>query len=31
MLMKFGDLQSAERIFDSIKKKDIIIYSAMIK
>ncbi|CAF1470179.1 unnamed protein product, partial [Rotaria sordida] len=31
MLMKFGDVQSAERIFDSIKKKDIITYSAMIK
>ncbi|CAF5062332.1 unnamed protein product, partial [Rotaria sp. Silwood1] len=31
MLMKFGDAQSAERIFDSIKTKDIITYSAMIK
>ncbi|CAF4340690.1 unnamed protein product, partial [Rotaria sordida] len=31
MLIKFGDVQSAERIFDSIKKKNIITYNAMIK
>ncbi|CAF0886287.1 unnamed protein product, partial [Rotaria sordida] len=31
MLMKFGDVQSAERVFHSIKKKDIISYNAMIK
>ncbi|CAF4383385.1 unnamed protein product, partial [Rotaria sordida] len=31
MLMKFGDVQSAERIFDSIKKKDIIFFGAMMK
>ncbi|CAF5083990.1 unnamed protein product, partial [Rotaria sp. Silwood1] len=29
MLMKFGDVQSAARIFDSIKTKDIITYNAM--
>ncbi|CAF4954602.1 unnamed protein product, partial [Rotaria sp. Silwood1] len=29
MLMKFGDVQSAERIFDSIKKKNIISYGAL--
>ncbi|CAF1526897.1 unnamed protein product, partial [Rotaria sordida] len=31
MLMKSGDVKSAERIFDSIKKKNIITYNAMIK
>ncbi|CAF4217064.1 unnamed protein product [Rotaria sp. Silwood2] len=31
MLMKFGDIQSAERIFNLIKKKDIITYGAMMK
>ncbi|CAF1596166.1 unnamed protein product [Rotaria magnacalcarata] len=31
MLMKFGDDESAERIFRSIKAKDIITYNAMIK
>ncbi|CAF3890958.1 unnamed protein product [Rotaria sordida] len=31
MLMKFGDVQGAERTFDSIKKKDIITYNAMMK
>ncbi|CAF4165850.1 unnamed protein product, partial [Rotaria sp. Silwood2] len=31
MLMKFGDVQGAERIFDSIKKKDIVTYGAMMK
>ncbi|CAF2268538.1 unnamed protein product, partial [Rotaria magnacalcarata] len=30
MLMKFGDIQSAERIFRSNKKKDIITYNAII-
>ncbi|CAF4135071.1 unnamed protein product, partial [Rotaria sordida] len=31
MLMKFRDVESAERIFDSIKEKNIIIYSTMMK
>ncbi|CAF5228110.1 unnamed protein product, partial [Rotaria magnacalcarata] len=31
MLMKFGDVESAERIFRSIKTKNIITYGAMIK
>ncbi|CAF5226983.1 unnamed protein product, partial [Rotaria magnacalcarata] len=31
MLMKFGDVESAERIFRSIKTKDIITYGAMVK
>ncbi|CAF4003270.1 unnamed protein product, partial [Rotaria sp. Silwood1] len=31
MLMKFGDVQSVEHIFDSMKKKDIITYNAMMK
>ncbi|CAF5073955.1 unnamed protein product, partial [Rotaria magnacalcarata] len=31
MLMKFGDIQSAERIFRSNKKKNIITYNAIIK
>ncbi|CAM4844112.1 unnamed protein product [Rotaria magnacalcarata] len=31
MLMKFGDVENAERIFRSIKTKDIITYNAMIK
>ncbi|CAF4333316.1 unnamed protein product, partial [Rotaria magnacalcarata] len=31
MLMKFGDVESAERIFQSIKAKDIITYGAMVK
>ncbi|CAF2004761.1 unnamed protein product, partial [Rotaria magnacalcarata] len=31
MLMKFGDVESAERIFRSIKKKNIITYGAMVK
>ncbi|CAF4300725.1 unnamed protein product, partial [Rotaria magnacalcarata] len=30
MLMKFGDIQNAERIFRSNKKKDIITYNALI-
>ncbi|CAF4881271.1 unnamed protein product, partial [Rotaria magnacalcarata] len=29
--MKFGDVESAERIFRSIKAKDIITYGAMMK
>ncbi|CAF4578537.1 unnamed protein product, partial [Rotaria socialis] len=31
MLMKFGDVESAKRIFRSIKVKDIITYNAMMK
>jgi hypothetical protein len=31
MLMKFGDVQSAENIFRSITKKTIVTYGAMIK
>ncbi|CAF1433559.1 unnamed protein product, partial [Rotaria magnacalcarata] len=31
MLMKFGDVESAERIFRSIKTKNIITYGAMVK
>jgi hypothetical protein len=31
MLMKFGDVTSAEHLFQMIKKKDIITYGAMIK
>ncbi|CAF4768914.1 unnamed protein product, partial [Rotaria magnacalcarata] len=31
MLMKFGDVENAERIFRSIKTKDIITYNAMVK
>ncbi|CAF2140427.1 unnamed protein product, partial [Rotaria magnacalcarata] len=31
MLMKFGDVETAQRIFRSIKVKDIITYNAMIK
>ncbi|CAF4490018.1 unnamed protein product, partial [Rotaria magnacalcarata] len=31
MLMKFGDIQRAERLFQSIKKKDIITYGTMMK
>ncbi|CAF2096759.1 unnamed protein product, partial [Rotaria magnacalcarata] len=31
MLMKFGDVESAERIFRSIKAKNIITYGAMVK
>ncbi|CAF4339394.1 unnamed protein product, partial [Rotaria magnacalcarata] len=31
MLMKFGDVESSERIFRSIKAKDIITYNAMVK
>ncbi|CAF5222941.1 unnamed protein product, partial [Rotaria magnacalcarata] len=31
MLMKFGDVESAERIFRSIETKNIITYNAMIK
>ncbi|CAF1016309.1 unnamed protein product [Rotaria sordida] len=31
MFMKFGDIKSAECIFQSIKKKDIITYGAMMK
>ncbi|CAF4693409.1 unnamed protein product, partial [Rotaria magnacalcarata] len=31
MLMKFGDVESAERIFRSIKTKNIITYRAMVK
>ncbi|CAF4400529.1 unnamed protein product, partial [Rotaria magnacalcarata] len=31
MLMKFGDVESAERIFRSIKIKNIITYGAMVK
>ncbi|CAF4383503.1 unnamed protein product, partial [Rotaria sordida] len=29
MLMKFGDVQSAEKLFRMIKKKDIVLYGAM--
>ncbi|CAF1305070.1 unnamed protein product [Rotaria sordida] len=31
ILMKFGDVLNAERIFDSIKKKDIVTYGVMMK
>ncbi|CAF1366668.1 unnamed protein product [Rotaria sordida] len=31
MLIKFGDIQNAENLFQSIKKKDIITYGAMMK
>ena len=31
MLMKFGDVESAEQLFELTKKKDIIIYGAMMK
>jgi pentatricopeptide repeat protein len=31
MLMKFGDVQSAEDLFRSIMKKDIVIYNVMMK
>ncbi|CAF4181909.1 unnamed protein product, partial [Rotaria magnacalcarata] len=31
MLMKFGDVENAERIFRSIKTKNIITYGAMVK
>ncbi|CAF4589860.1 unnamed protein product, partial [Rotaria magnacalcarata] len=31
MLMKFGDVENAERIFRSIETKDIITYGAMVK
>ncbi|CAF4374437.1 unnamed protein product, partial [Rotaria magnacalcarata] len=31
MLMKFGDVESAEQIFRSIKAKDFITYGAMVK
>ncbi|CAF4616824.1 unnamed protein product, partial [Rotaria socialis] len=31
MLMKFGDIESAERIFRSIKTKNIITYNATMK
>jgi hypothetical protein len=31
MLMKFGDIQSAEKIFKMIKSKDIVTYGAMMK
>ncbi|CAF3834221.1 unnamed protein product [Rotaria magnacalcarata] len=31
MLMKFGNVENAENIFQSIKKKDIITYNSMIK
>ena len=31
MLMNFGDVESAERLFELTKKKDIIIYGAMMK
>ncbi|CAF3883915.1 unnamed protein product [Rotaria sordida] len=31
MLMRFGDIQSAERVFHSIKEKNIITYGAMMK
>ncbi|CAF5121194.1 unnamed protein product, partial [Rotaria magnacalcarata] len=31
MLMKFGDVETAQRIFRSIKVKDIISYNAMMK
>ncbi|CAF4166397.1 unnamed protein product, partial [Rotaria magnacalcarata] len=31
MLMKFGDVESAQRIFKSIKTKNIITYGAMMK
>jgi len=29
MLMRFGDVKSAEQLFESIKKKDVISYGAM--
>ncbi|CAF2097988.1 unnamed protein product [Rotaria magnacalcarata] len=31
MLMKFGNIQNAERVFELIQKKDVIAYGAMIK
>ena len=31
MLMRFGDITSAEHLFNMIKKKDIITYGAMMK
>ncbi|CAF5081652.1 unnamed protein product, partial [Rotaria sp. Silwood1] len=31
MLMKFGDIQSAENVFQSIQRKDIITYGALMK
>ncbi|CAF4332144.1 unnamed protein product, partial [Rotaria sordida] len=31
MLIKFGDIQNAENVFQSIKKKDIITYGTMMK
>ncbi|CAF4716592.1 unnamed protein product, partial [Rotaria socialis] len=31
MLMKFGNVQNAERVFKSIPKKDVITYAAMMK
>ncbi|CAF5098638.1 unnamed protein product, partial [Rotaria sp. Silwood1] len=31
MLMKFGDIESAQRLFQSIQKKDIVTYGTMMK
>jgi hypothetical protein len=31
MLMSFGDVKSAEKLFESIKKTDVISYGAMMK
>ncbi|CAF4305886.1 unnamed protein product [Rotaria sordida] len=31
MLMKFGDVENAENIFQMMKKKDVIAYGAMMK
>ena len=31
MLMRFGDVKSAEQLFESIKKTDVISYGAMMK
>jgi hypothetical protein len=31
MLMSFGDVKSAEQLFESIKKKDVVSYGAMMK
>jgi pentatricopeptide repeat protein len=31
MLMRFGDVKCAERLFESIKKTDVISYGAMMK
>ena len=31
MLMKFGDIASVETLFETIKKKDTVLYGAMMK